>query len=189
MGDENFLKAFVLRSNRLTLDPAGMVEPDAVEGFFSRNREFHAPWDPIRPESYYLHDSIQAMLCSQQEQIQQSKAYYWYVRTNENSDVIGFIGLTNIVYGAFLSCFLGYKMDGRCNGRGYMTEALSCVIAFAFEHCKLHRIEANVMPRNLASIRVLEKLGFVNEGFSESYLKIAGKWEGHCHFALLNDCV
>ena len=54
------------------------------------------------------------------------------------------------------------------------------------EELKLHRIEANIMPRNARSIRVVEKLGFINEGRSRKYLKIAGVWEDHLHFVLVN---
>jgi ribosomal-protein-alanine N-acetyltransferase len=67
-----------------------------------------------------------------------------------------------------------------------MTEALERAISFAFEDMRLHRIEANIMPKNARSIRVVEKLGFVNEGLSRKYLKIAGSWEDHIHYVLLN---
>jgi ribosomal-protein-alanine N-acetyltransferase len=50
----------------------------------------------------------------------------------------------------------------------------------------LHRIEANIMPRNQRSLRVVEKLGFVDEGLSRDYLKINEKWEDHIHMVLLN---
>ena len=58
-----------------------------------------------------------------------------------------------------------------------------------FNEMNLHRIEANIMPKNKRSIRVVEKLGFCNEGLSRNYLKICGKWEDHIHMVLLNDKV
>jgi len=92
----------------------------------------------------------------------------------------------NIVRGVFLSCHLGYGLDKDEINKGYMTEALNAVIRFAFDKVKLHRIEANVMPRNKPSIRIVEKLGFKNEGLARKYLKINGKWEDHIHFVVLN---
>jgi len=58
-----------------------------------------------------------------------------------------------------------------------------------FNEFGLHRIEANIMPKNKRSLRVAPKLGFVNEGTASQYLKINGKWEDHIHMVLLNDKV
>ena len=103
--------------------------------------------------------------------------------------VIGDLTFNNIVRGAFQSCHLGYKIDGRQLNQGFMTEALRCAIAYVFSELKLHRIEANIMPRNARSRRVVEKLGFVQEGLARKYLKINGAWEDHFHYVLLNDAV
>jgi ribosomal-protein-alanine N-acetyltransferase len=58
-----------------------------------------------------------------------------------------------------------------------MTEALHSVIAYGFDHLRLNRIEAWVMPENRASSRVLEKLGFSSEGV----LRERGFWKGTYH--------
>ncbi|WP_330651588.1 GNAT family N-acetyltransferase [Tepidibacter aestuarii] len=68
-----------------------------------------------------------------------------------------------------------------------MSEAIKKGIDIIFNQYKLHRIEANIMPKNKASLRVVEKLGFYNEGLALKYLKINGKWEDHIHMVLLND--
>jgi ribosomal-protein-alanine N-acetyltransferase len=68
-----------------------------------------------------------------------------------------------------------------------MAEALRRGIQIIFEDYGLHRIEASIMPRNQRSIKVTEKLGFVNEGLSRRYLKINGVWEDHIHMVLLNE--
>lgn len=100
--------------------------------------------------------------------------------------LIGKISLNNIVWGGFCSCFLGYKMDKDYINQGYMTEAVEAVVIYGFETLGLHRIEANVMPRNARSLRVLEKCGFEREGISRKYLKINGIWEDHVHMVRLN---
>ena len=68
-----------------------------------------------------------------------------------------------------------------------MTEAVELITRYAFDHLELHRIEANVMPRNVASLRVLEKNGYINEGISQKYLNINGVWEDHYHMVILNE--
>lgn len=72
---------------------------------------------------------------------------------------------------------------------GYMAEAIRKGIDIMFNEFGLHRIEANIMPKNKRSLRVVEKLGFVNEGTASRYLMINGKWEDHIHMVLLNDKV
>lgn len=70
-----------------------------------------------------------------------------------------------------------------------MFEALQSALQFIFNEIKLHRIEANIIPRNTPSIRLIENLGFMNEGLSKQYLKINGVWEDHYRFAKLNPAI
>lgn len=94
---------------------------------------------------------------------------------------MGLVGLNNLVRGAFQSCFLGYKLDGGLLRRGYMTEAVEEAVRIAFTVLGLHRIEANIMPRNTASLGVARKAGFQEEGLAVRYLRINGVWEDHIH--------
>lgn len=97
----------------------------------------------------------------------------------QDQEIIGIIGISNIVRGAFQAAYLGYNIDEAHQGKGYMTEALEEIIFFAFSALNLHRLMANYRPENLASARVLEKLGFVKEGFAKNYLRINGNWADH----------
>jgi ribosomal-protein-alanine N-acetyltransferase len=56
-----------------------------------------------------------------------------------------------------------------------------------FNDLGLHRIEANVMPKNKPALNLLEKLGYYNEGIAKKYLKIDGVWEDHIHMVYLNE--
>jgi ribosomal-protein-alanine N-acetyltransferase len=60
------------------------------------------------------------------------------------------------------------------------------VVEYAFDVLGLHRLEANIMPRNKASLRVVEKLGFSEEGLSRKLLLINGRWEDHVRMVKLN---
>lgn len=174
-------------TDRLVLEPAGLCDSVAVQAFFVDNKAFHAPWEPERDRSYYKLVSVTTMLERQHRVNRDLSGLHLYLRLHDDPAVIGTVALTAIVYGPFLSCFLGYRMARLWTCRGYMSEAVAAVIDIAFNRYGLHRIEANIMPENRASIRVVEKLGFTNEGFSPRYLKVAGVWEGHAHYVLLSD--
>jgi ribosomal-protein-alanine N-acetyltransferase len=102
---------------------------------------------------------------------------------NDPDRVIGAINLRNIVRGAMLSATLGYGLAPEAVGMGYMTEAVRRVTEIAFDDLALHRVEANVMPRNSRSLGVVQRADFVREGLSPKYLHIAGRWEDHLRFA------
>lgn len=66
-----------------------------------------------------------------------------------------------------------------------MTEAIQLVLSYAFNDLKLHRIEANIQPHNTASLALVKRAGFTNEGYSRRYLKICGRWQDHERWAIL----
>jgi ribosomal-protein-alanine N-acetyltransferase len=64
-----------------------------------------------------------------------------------------------------------------------MTAAVRALVAFSFSTLKLHRVEAACIPENTASVRLLEKTGFVREGYAREYLCINGSWHDHLLYA------
>ena len=96
----------------------------------------------------------------------------------------GRLTVSSITYGALRSASIGYWVGEEYAGRGITPAA----VALATDHCftvlGLHRMEINIRPENLASLRVVAKLGFRDEGVRERYLHIAGKWADHRTFAL-----
>ena len=99
--------------------------------------------------------------------------------------IIGTINLSQIFRGGFQNAYLGYYVGAQYAGQGYMTEALQLTLRYAFDHLKLHRLEANVQPGNLASIALVKRAGFVQEGYSQRYLKVCGRWRDHERWAIL----
>lgn len=175
-------------TRRLQLRTLDETEAEAVLDFHSRNRDFLQQWEPLRDQEYYSLAIHQAMLRDDTDRrVRGVELRLWLFEKENPAYVIGCVSLNNIIRGAFLSCHLGYKLDAEKTSRGYMTEALRQVVAIAFEELGLHRLEANIMPCNTASMKVVEKLGFRNEGLALQYLKINGRWEDHIHMVLLND--
>ncbi|HYR86656.1 MAG TPA: GNAT family N-acetyltransferase [Terriglobia bacterium] len=107
---------------------------------------------------------------------------YWIL--TETNELAGVINITEIVRGNFRSAYLGYYAFVPHNRHGYLTEGLSAAISDAFRRLRLHRLEANVQPDNDASTRLVQRLGFRKEGFSQRYLKIAGRWRDHERWAI-----
>jgi [ribosomal protein S5]-alanine N-acetyltransferase len=100
--------------------------------------------------------------------------------------VLGTCNYTNIVRGAFHACHLGYQIGRDSQGRGLMAEGLRATNAFMFGTMRLHRIMANFRPENERSRRLLQRLGFVEEGFARDYLYIDGAWRDHVLTSLVN---
>lgn len=103
----------------------------------------------------------------------------------EDNAVMGSIALSQIFRGAFLNAYLGYQIGEEFAGQGYMTEAIQLMLRHAFVTLKLHRLEANIQPGNVASIALVRRAGFVREGYSKRYLKIGGRWRDHERWAIL----
>lgn len=103
----------------------------------------------------------------------------------DTDEIVGAIHITNVIYGAFRSGYLGYYAFAGYERKGYMKSGLWAVVRYAFGTLKLHRLEANIQPGNLASIALVRSCGFSQEGLSPAYLKIAGKWRDHERWAIV----
>lgn len=175
-------------TKRLLLIPANKSLTEAVTDYYVRNRTFFQAYDPVCEEEFFTHRYQQARLDLDEQNAMQAQGYRFYlVKKEQPQQVMGMVALNGIVWGSFCSCFLGYKLDKDHLRQGLMSEAVQECVRIAFEELGLHRIEANIMPRNLPSLGVAEKCGFVREGISRKYLKINGVWEDHIHMVRLNE--
>jgi ribosomal-protein-alanine N-acetyltransferase len=104
-----------------------------------------------------------------------------------SGEIAGVININNIVMGAFRSGHLGYYAFSGYQGSGVMTRGLRLVMDAAFGDLGLHRLEANIQPGNLASIRLVQRAGFSKEGFSPDYLLVDGEWRDHERWAIISD--
>ena len=187
---EDMIQKKQYETQRLVLKILDESDADKVLDYYKRNKDFLGEWEPIREASFYETEYHREQLQSDTSSIETGNLLRLWIFNKEDKDkIIGAVAFNNIVRGAFLSCHLGYKLDKDELNKGYISEAIKKGIEIIFDEYKLHRIEANIMPKNKASLRVVEKLGFYNEGLAYNYLKIHGKWEDHVHMVLLNDNV
>lgn len=177
-------------TERLILRVLDKSDAELVMDYYLRNKKFLEEWDAVRPEEFYTRGFHEKHLEQDTLRMENKNTLrFWIFKKEERNRIIGTVCFDNIVWGVFLSCFLGYKLDGEEINKGYMTEAVQKGIEIVFGDLGLHRIEANIMPKNEPSLRVTKKLGFYEEGIARQYLKINGKWEDHIHMVLLNDKV
>lgn len=99
----------------------------------------------------------------------------------------GEVNINSVQRGAFQNGYVGYWIDERRAGNGYVPEALAHVLRFGFETLDLHRLQVAIVPRNAASLRVVAKLGLRSEGVAQRYLEINGAWEDHERFAITSE--
>jgi [ribosomal protein S5]-alanine N-acetyltransferase len=97
----------------------------------------------------------------------------------------GQVTIDNVVRGALRSGYLGYWIDRSLAGRGMASLAVALVCDHAFGPVGLHRVQADIRPENLPSQRLVERLGFRQEGLLRRYLDIDGDWRDHLSYALL----
>ena len=108
----------------------------------------------------------------------------WAIELVEHGEMIGTVGLLRFNF-EHRHAEVGYEIARRCWGRGLTPEAAAAVIRYGFSVLGLHRIEAGVLPGNNASVRVLQKLGFLEEGTRRDYLHFNGRFHSFRWFSLL----
>ncbi len=172
------------RLNLRILKPNSAYE---VLDYYKRNHNFLNEWEPKRTKDFYTLSYQKRKLYMEYNMFKEKSLVRFWIFKKDDNKLIGNVCYSNIIMGNFKSCFLGYKLDKDEINKGYMTEAIARTVQIMFEDFDLHRIEANVVPRNDRSLKVMEKLNFEREGFSKRYLEINGKWEDHIHFAVYND--
>ena len=179
----------VITTARLTLRIAGPQDARRCAEFNRDNIEFLAPWEPEMTVSSFDVAAIAAVREKAVADAVAGKAFSFAMfpsDPNAETPIVGWLSLSNIIRGVFYACYMGYELDRRMEGHGYMSEAARAAIDFAFKTLRLHRIMANYMPHNQRSAALLRRLGFTIEGVARDYLYIAGGWRDHVLTSLTN---
>ncbi len=156
-----------------------------LAAFFRRNEARLRPWDPPRPSGILEVPFWEAEAVRAAADHSEGAVMRWLMFAQDFPDrIVGRINYTQIVRGPFQSCMLGYAIDGEFEGQGLMHEALQATLRHVFESLQLHRVQANHLPENLRSARLLQRLGFRAEGRAHAYLFINGAWRDHVLTAL-----
>jgi len=177
-------------TERLVLRTLDKSYAGLVADYYSRNKDFLRQWISLREDSFYTEEFQQKQLEEDLAKASDNKSLrLWIFKKDQEDKVIGTVAFNNIILGHFLSCHIGYRLDKDQVNRGYITEAAGRAIKAMFDDYGLHRIEADIMPNNIPSMMVARKLGFVEEGLLNKYMKINGEWQDHLRMALINNNV
>ncbi|MDR1078707.1 MAG: GNAT family N-acetyltransferase [Propionibacteriaceae bacterium] len=152
-----------------------------------RNVSWLGPWEATPPDRHRRRRSGRAMVSFFQSEARHGRMVPWLIRADRAGrpgPLIGQCTLNNIVYGSARFASIGYWIDHDWAGRGLVPAAVALTTDYAMTVMGLHRIEVCVRPENVASLRVVEKLGFRYEGVRPRYIHIAGAWRDHKCFAL-----
>lgn len=169
--------------NNFTLRLANQSDIQEITLYFIRNREFHKEWSPAFTDEYYTEEFQTTAFTTYQQRHTEGTAYKFLLI--HYTSVIGIVNLTNIERGIFRNGRLGYAIDEQFKNQGLTTWSILSIKTFAKDILDLHRLEANIIPRNEASRRVVSKCGFIRVGLSPEYLYINNKWEDHEHWAAI----
>jgi ribosomal-protein-alanine N-acetyltransferase len=179
----------LLHTSRLQLFIAGPQDAPRCARFNAENAQFLAPWEPVVPSTSADVDALRAYRERAVAEAAGGSAFSFAIvgaSPQPDAPILGWLNFSNVIRGVFESCTMGYKLDRRMQGFGYMTEAATAGIEFVFETLRLHRIMAAYMPHNQRSAALLRRLGFTIEGVARDYLYIAGDWRDHVLTSLVN---
>lgn len=163
-----------------------LVPQDArdLTNLLIRNINYWTKFEPRHNGIYYTEYTQQNKILDSMRLRSVQLEYLCGIYDIDSNTLIGQISLYAIKRLPFSSCFIGYALDEQSVGRGITSEAVQLMVHFAFEHLQINRVEAYVSPQNTASIRVLEKTGFLREGLLKELLYINGYWEDHYLYAI-----
>jgi [ribosomal protein S5]-alanine N-acetyltransferase len=175
---------FALTHGDVTLRLLRVRDAKTLEPLILGNREWLRPWEatnPFGPNSF----DIKAMTRGLIKQLDDQSGLPCLIEYR--GQVVGQLNVANILYGSVSSAVIGYWVVPEVAGQGVTPTAVALISDYLFNIVGLHRVEIDIRPENLASLRVVEKLGFRYEGLKERYIHINGAWRDHFVFALTHE--
>jgi ribosomal-protein-alanine N-acetyltransferase len=166
-------------SSRVVLRPVTADDQDEFLTLARASASLHHPWYSMAmtPEQYRSYIA----------RYSQPATEGFLVCVRDGAAIAGLVTIDTIVRGRFQSASLSYAAFAPAAGRGYMTEGLAQVLRYAFGELRLHRLEANIQPGNKASLGLVGRLGFRQEGYSPAMLFIDGAWRDHERWAITRE--
>jgi [ribosomal protein S5]-alanine N-acetyltransferase len=171
----------------LLIRPPQLVDCQQWLSVRSASHSFLQPWEPTWPSGDLTSAAFRRRILRYSREMERDEAYPFLILRVSDGALLGGINFTNVRRGAASMASLGYWMAKAHAGQGHLTLALGIMIPIAFASLKIRRIEAACLPDNKASIRVLEKAGFMQEGYARDYLAIDGAWRDHLLFAKIRE--
>jgi ribosomal-protein-alanine N-acetyltransferase len=176
---------YLVRGNGVWLRAPLMGDYGAWAELRAMSRGHLTPWEPVWQRDELTRGAYRRRIRHYHREAREDLGYAFLIFNDGDDRLLGGLSLSNVRRGVTQAAVLGYWLGLPFVRQGYMTAAVTAVVAYAFEDLHLHRLEAATMPNNAASIRVLERNGFRREGIARRLLKINGAWEDHMLHALV----
>ena len=155
------------------------------EALRAENIEWLLPWEATSPEPASTRVAFRHLVRQFDREAAAGRLLPFVIEMEGR--LVGQMHLFGIAWGSLRSASAGYWVAKSVAGQGVMPLALAAACDHAFGGLGLHRVEVNIRPENTASLRVVEKLGFREEGVRLRYLHIDGEWRDHRSFALTSE--
>jgi [ribosomal protein S5]-alanine N-acetyltransferase len=155
------------------------------ESLRAENAEWLKPWEATSPEPLASGMAHRQLVRHFDREATEGRLQPFVIETEGR--LVGQMHLFGISWGSLRSASAGYWVAESVAGQGIVPFALAAACDHAFLVLGLHRVEVNIRPTNAASLRVVEKLGFREEGLRLNYLHIDGQWRDHRSFAMTSE--
>ena len=174
-----------LENERIVLRIPKVEDYDAWADLRAKSRNELTPYEPRWARDELSYASFKHRLRHYATDRKNEQGYAFFIFDKKSDQLVGGVTLSNIRRGAIQSASLGYWTGTPFQRQGYMFSALRRLRSFVFHDLALNRLEAACLPSNQASMDLLRKCGFQEEGLARSYYRIAGEWQDHVLFALI----
>lgn len=177
-----------LKGPGAVLRPPHVADFAAWSGLRDISRDHLQPFEPYWAIDELDHVAYRDRLRRYLREAKADQGYAFFVfAAAHDRPLVGGITLSNVRRGVAQAAAVGYWIGQPYVRNGYASAALRRISQYAFEDLRLHRLEAACMPSNAASLRTLERCGFIREGIARRYLKINNRWEDHVLFGLTRE--
>ena len=177
---------FCYETDRLFLKVLQQDSARSVLEFYKNNRKIFEPLEPPKDENFYTEKYQGKLLSAELKNFLAGKSVRFFVFAKDcPNEIIGTISFNAINRGAFHNCQIGYKFDKNKLHRGYATESVKKAVQIAIDEMNIHRIEAYILPDNIASVNLAKKVGFISEGMAFKYARLASGWHDHLRYVYI----
>jgi len=158
---------------------------EELTALWNINRKFLEKWQAVKNDYFFTLEGQEREMGLDFEAEEAATDFTMAVCLEE--EIIGRISVNHVLHGNYSTGTLGYWISETQNGKGHGTTAVMLACDFAFNTLNLHRLQAMIMPANLSSVAVVERLKFRYEGTGKSIIKVNGEWEDHQIFAITKE--
>lgn len=185
-----FLRLSSIAEDRLRLEAAGIYlrapqknDFKAWAGLRDMSRDWLVPWEPQWRVDELSRACYYWRLQGWQHDSKLGLAAPFFIFRSSDDALLGGINISNIRRGVAQDCTIGYWIGKPFARQGHARNAVRAIVAHAFDTVNLHRVQAACIPSNFRSRGLLQSLGFAEEGYAKSYLRINDQWQDHVLYA------